>query len=704
VVEIAKSALVASRGEAAASSTEATSDHHPHYLNRELSRLDFFARVLALAEDRSLPVLERVKFFVHFSRNLDEFFQIRVAGIKEQEAAGLAITSPEGATPTEQLKAIRARVEMLTERADTLFADQIRPKLASSGIRIVDWDELKASQHAVLRELFLTRIFPVLTPLAVDPAHPFPYISNLSLNLAVVARDPGTRRLRFARVKVPPLLPRFLKVSGRRSFVPIEQVIAANLDRLFPGMKIEGWHLFRVTRDADIDVEVDEAEDLLDALRTELLRRRRSPQAVRLEVNPTMTRETRSLLQRELGLKAAEVSVVDGLLGLGDLWSLTELKQPPTEMRPLLPVTQHRLAGSPAPDIFAVLREGDVLVHHPYDSFTTSVEEFVRQAARDPHVLAIKQTLYRTSDEESPIVQALIRAAEVGKQAVALVELQARFDEEANIVWAGKLEQAGVHVAYGVVGLKTHAKAVLVVREEAGTITRYCHVGTGNYNPTTAKVYEDVGLLSADPELTRDVADLFNFLTGYSYEHTYGKALVAPVSLRQRLLTMIREEAEAPDGRIVIKVNNLIDPAIIDALYNASRAGAEIDLIVRSMCSLQAGVAGLSEHIRVRSLVGRYLEHSRIFRFGSAARGARYYIGSADLMERNLDRRVECVVPVTDPALADRLEEILNVSLADDVLAWELRPKGWRKVPTEHGIDSQRRLHELAQERASEPK
>jgi polyphosphate kinase len=702
VVEIAKSGREASRSGVAASSEEATAEH-PHYLNRELSRLDFFARVLALAEDRSLPVLERVKFFVHFSRNLDEFFQIRVAGIKEQEAAGLAITSPEGATPTEQLKAIRARVETLTERAGTLFAEQIRPKLASSGIRIVDWDELKASQHAELREVFLARIFPVLTPLAVDPAHPFPYISNLSLNLAVVARDPETKRLRFARVKVPPLLPRFLKISGRRSFVPIEQVIAANLDRLFPGMKIESWHVFRVTRDADIDIEVDEAEDLLDALRTELLRRRRSPQAVRLEVNPTITRETRSLLQRELGLKAADVSTVDGLLGLGDLWSLTDLKPQPLEARPMPPVTQHRLAGSPAPDIFAVLREGDILVHHPYDSFTTSVEEFVRQAARDPQVLAIKQTLYRTSDEESPIVQALIRAAEAGKQAAALVELQARFDEEANIVWAGKLEQAGVHVAYGVVGLKTHAKCVLVVREEAGTITRYCHVGTGNYNPTTAKVYEDVGLLSADPGLTRDVADLFNFLTGYSYQHTYGTALVAPVSLRQRLLKLIRAEAEAPDGKIVIKVNNLIDPEVIDALYGASQAGAEIDLIVRSMCSIQPGVAGLSEHIRVRSIVGRYLEHSRIFRFGSDERGARYFIGSADLMERNLDRRVELVAPVAEAALTDRLEEILNVSLADDVLAWELRPKGWRKVPTEQGIDSQVRLHELALERAAEP-
>jgi polyphosphate kinase len=703
VVEIAKSPLADSRPGDAASAGETTADQS-RYLNRELSRLDFFERILALAEDRSLPILERVKFFVHFSRNLDEFFQIRVAGIKEQDAAGLAITSPDGATPAEQLKAIRARVEALTERASSLFAGQIRPKLASSGIRIVDWDDLKATQHAELRELFLTRIFPVLTPLAVDPAHPFPYISNLSLNLAVVARDPENKRQRFARVKVPPLLPRFLKVSGRRSFVPIEQVIAANLDRLFPGMLIESWHVFRVTRDADIEVEVDEAEDLLDALRTELLRIRRSPQAVRLEVNPTMTRETRALLQRELGLKASDVSIVDGLLGLGDLWSLTELKRPSPEAKPLPGATQQRLAGTPAPDIFAVLRDGDVLVQHPYDSFTTSVEEFVRQAARDPHVLAIKLTLYRTSDEESPIVQALIRAAEAGKQAVALVELQARFDEEANIAWAGKLEQAGVHVAYGVVGLKTHAKSVLVVREEGGAITRYCHVGTGNYNPTTAKVYEDIGLLSADPGLTRDVADLFNFLTGYSYQHTYGKALIAPVALRQRLLTMIREEAEAPDGRIVIKVNNLVDPAVIDALYDASQAGTEIDLIVRSTCSLRPGVPGLSERIRVRSLVGRYLEHSRIFRFGSAERGARYYIGSADLMERNLDRRVECVAPVTDPLLSDRLEEILSVSLADDVLAWELRPKGWRKVQTEQGIDSQLRLHELAQARAADLK
>ena len=669
------------------------------YLNRELSRLDFHARVLALAEDRSLPILERVKFLVHFSRNLDEFFQIRVAGLKEQVAAGLTSTSPDGATPREQLKAIRASVEDLTDRASSVFSKQVKPKLAASGIRIVDWDDLKPSQQKELREVFISRIFPVLTPLAVDPAHPFPYISNLSLNLAVVGRDPQTGEQRFARVKVPPLLPRFLKVTGRRSFVPIEQVIAAHLHRLFPGMKVDGWHVFRVTRDADIEVEVDEAEDLLDAMRTQLLRRARSPQAVRLEVNPTMTREIRSLLQRELGLKATDVSVIPGLLNLSDLWSLTDLNRPSLKAATWQGVTNSRLAGTPAPDIFAVLREGDLLVHHPYDSFSTSVEEFVRQASLDPHVLAIKQALYRTSDEESPIVHALIRAAEAGKQAVALVELQARFDEEANIAWAGKLEQAGVHVAYGVVGLKTHAKAVLVVREEGGTIARYCHIGTGNYNPVTARVYEDVGLLTADPELTRDVADLFNFLTGYSYQHSYGKVLVAPVSLRQRLLELIHEEAEASDGRIVIKVNNLIDPAVIDALYDASQAGTEIDLIVRSMCTLRPGVAGLSERIRVRSVVGRYLEHSRIFRFGSVERGARYYIGSADLMERNLDRRVECVAPVTDPALAVRLEEILTISLADDVLAWELRPKGWRKVPTVTGIDSQRRLQELAEGR-----
>jgi polyphosphate kinase len=690
-------------------STEATSDlvsaldGEARYLNRELSRLDFNERVLAMAEDETQPALERVKFLAIFSQNLDEFFQIRVAGLQEQAAAGLGATSPDGRSPREQLEAIRSRVTELTARASHLYSTQLRPKLASSGVKILDWDELKSGQQDELRGVFESRIFPVLTPLAVDPAHPFPYISNLSLNLAVAARDPLTREQRFARVKVPPLLPRFLKVSGGRRFVPIEQVIAAHLDLLFPGMKIESFHVFRLTRDADIEVEVDEAEDLLSALRTELLRRQRSPQAVRLEINPTMPKEMRSLLLRELELKSADVYVLEGLLDLGDLWALTELRRPSLKASPWIGVTQPRLSagkGSP-PDIFQVLRQGDVLVQHPYDVFSTSVEEFVRQAADDPDVLAIKQTLYRTSDEESPIVQALIRAAEAGKQVVALVELQARFDEEANIAWARKLEQAGVHVVYGVVGLKTHAKTVLVVRAEGGTIRRYCHVGTGNYNPVTARVYEDVGVLSADPELTADVADLFNYLTGYSNQRSYRRALVAPVTLRPRLLELIREEAR-PAGRIVFKVNNLIDPQIIDALYEASRVGAEIDLVVRSMCALRPGVPGLSETIRVRSIVGRYLEHSRILRFGSDELGPRYYVGSADLMQRNLDRRVECLAPVTDPELAARLEEILAAALSDDVLAWGLGPDGWRKLETTLGINSQTLLETLAEERAGD--
>ena len=682
---------------------ETPAEIEPVFLNRELSRLDFYERVLLLAADESQPLLERVNFLAFFGGFLDEFFQIRVSGLKEQAAAGLPTTSPDGLSPREQLDAIRARVQELSGRAGRIF-ETMRDKLGSAGVRIVDWDELKSTQREELREMFENRIFPVLTPLAVDPAHPFPYISNLSLNLAVIARDPLTREPRFARVKVPPLLPRFLKVSGGRRFVPIEQVIAAHLDLLFPGMKIESFHVFRVTRDADIEIEVDEAEDLLSALRTELLRRRRSPEAVRVEINPTMPKELRALLQRELDLKSSEVYISDGLLDLGDLRALTELRRPSLKSKSWIGVTQPRLAALKGirPDIFEVLRAGDVLVQHPYDSFSTSVEEFVRQAADDRDVLAIKQTLYRTSDEESPIVQSLVQAAEAGKQVVALVELQARGDEEANIGWAGRLEQAGVHVVYGVVGLKTHAKTVLVVRAEAGLIRRYCHVGTGNYNPVTARVYEDCGLLSADPELTADVADLFNYLTGYSNQRSYRKVLVAPGGLRKALLDLIHEETEAgPDGRIVFKVNNLIDPAVIEALYDASRAGVPIDLVVRSMCCLQPGVKGLSETVRVRSIVGRYLEHSRIFRFGSTERGSRYYIGSADLMQRNLDRRVECVAPVTDPALASRLDEILAVSLADDVLAWELGPTGWQKVPTVTGLDSQLRFEELALERAA---
>ncbi|HEX3454844.1 MAG TPA: polyphosphate kinase 1 [Gaiellaceae bacterium] len=684
------------------SEIEAPDELQPVFLNRELSRLDFYERVLALSADDQQPLLERVNFLAFFGGFLDEFFQIRVSGLKEQAAAGLTTTSPDGLSPREQLDAIRARVQELSVRAGRIF-ETLGERLGAAGVRIVGWDELKGTQRDELREMFENRIFPVLTPLAVDPAHPFPYISNLSLNLAVIARDPLTREPRFARVKVPPLLPRFLKVSGGRRFVPIEQVIAAHLDLLFPGMKIESFHVFRVTRDADIEIEVDEAEDLLSALRTELLRRRRTPEAVRLEINPTMPKELRALLQRELDLKSADVYVTDGLLDLSDLRALTDLRRASLKAKPWIGVTQPRLSAlkGQRPDIFEVLRAGDVLVQHPYDSFSTSVEEFVRQAADDRDVLAIKQTMYRTSDEESPIVQSLVHAAESGKQVVALVELQARGDEEANIGWASRLEQAGVHVVYGVVGLKTHAKTVLVVRAEAGVIRRYCHVGTGNYNPVTARVYEDVGLLSADPELTADVADLFNYLTGYSNQRTYRKVLVAPGGLRKALLDLIAEETEAgPEGRIVFKVNNLIDPAMIEALYVASRAGVEIDLIVRSMCCLQPGLKDLSETVRVRSIVGRYLEHSRIFRFGGGPRPARYYIGSADLMQRNLDRRVECVAPVVDGELQARLDGMLEIALADDVLAWELGTAGWHKVSTVEGLNSQNRLEELALERS----
>jgi polyphosphate kinase len=648
-------------------------------------------------------VLERARFLAILGRNLDEFFQIRVSGLREQLAAGVAGTSPDGASPREQLDAIRARAQELVARQTHIFEKRVRPQLHSSGIRITDWTDLKKAERDELREVFDVKVFPVLTPLSVDPAHPFPHISDLSLNLAVVVRDPETGRKRFARVKVPPLLPRFLKPPGGRRLVPLEQVITAHLPRLFPGMKIGECTPFRVTRDADVEVEVDEADDLLVTLESLLRSRRPAPEAVRLEVTRTMSQRLRAMLLRELRLKSSDLYVIDGLLDLGALWSLTEPKRPTAKERQWVGVTPRELGASisDSPDILSTLRERDVLVHHPYDRFATSVEAFVDQAADDPSVLAIKQTIYRTSAEgEAPIVRSLTRAAEMGKEVVVLVELTARGDEEANIVWARTLEKAGVHVVYGVVGLKTHAKTVLVVRNEGDAIRRYCHVGTGNYNPATATVYEDVGLLSSDPSLAEDVANLFNHLTGYSNGNGYNRILVAPGMLRAQLLELIRAEADAQDGRIVMKMNSLVDPEMIDALYAASTAGAEVDLIIRGICCLRPGVKGMSERIRVRSIVGRFLEHSRIFRFGSDARGAQYYIGSADLMPRNLDRRVECVAPVVDPALASRLEEILAINLADDVLAWELRPDGWRKVRTKAGINAHERLQELAQTRA----
>jgi polyphosphate kinase len=657
--------------------------------------------VLALAEDSSLPLLERLKFVAIFANTLDEFFQVRVSGLQEQVEAGVVKRSPDGRTPAEQLEGIRERAQELSIRAADVFATELVPALEKERIRIVRAIEaLDRADLAFLEQEFDERIFPVLTPLSVDPAHPFPYISNLSLNLAAMVRDPMTGVRRFARVKVPPLLPRFVPLPDGERFVPLETVIAAHLDRLFPGMELVGHHTFRLTRDADLEVEEDEAEDLLEAIQSVLRRRRRGANPVRLEVDEAMSHEVLELLRRELDLEEEEVVVTPGLLDLSALWSLVALDRPELKHAPWVPVTQPRLAnGEAAPDLFEVLRAGDVLVHHPYDSFSSSVEAFVEQAARDPAVLAIKQTMYRTSTQESPIIRALIRAAELGKQVVALVELKARFDEEANITYARELEQAGVHVVHGVVGLKTHAKISLVVRREAGGVRRYAHVGTGNYNPVTARLYEDLGLLTADPEIGADLTDLFNLLTGYSRQREYRRLLVAPEYLRPEMLELIRGQARE-GGRIVLKMNALVDPDMVDALYQASQAGAEIDLIVRGICCLRPGIPGLSERIAVRSLVGRYLEHSRIFRFGERAE-ATHYIGSADLMQRNLDRRVEALVPVADPSLAARLDGILDVLMQDDMLSWTLGADGtWTKVRGERGIDAQQRLQELAVERA----
>ncbi len=675
------------------------------YLNRELSWLEFDARVLALAEDASLPLLERAKFLAIFSQNLDEFFQVRVAGLKAQLEAGVGVRSADGLTPAEQLASIRTQVLGLIERQGELFTKEIQPALTDGGVEICEWPCLNEADRAHLSEVFDEQIFPVLTPLAVDPAHPFPYISNLSLNLAAVVRDPGAGEHRFARLKVPPLFPRFLPLPDGSRFVPIEQVIAAHVQALFPGMDLVSTSPFRVTRDAELPIEEDEADDLLQASESGLERRLRMNSGVRLEVDRSMSRQVRNLLAAELELEDSDVYVVRGLLDLGGLWELHGLDRPELKDAPAPSCTQPRLLGGGSegegPDIFEVLKQGSVLVHHPYDSFSTSVEEFLSQAASDPAVLAIKHTLYRTSGPRNPIVDTLIRAAESGKQVVTLVELKARFDEAANIERARALEKAGVHVVYGLVGLKTHAKIALVVRQEEGRIRRYCHVGTGNYNPATASIYEDVGILSASPELGAELTDLFNHLTGCSRQQGYRRLLVAPTMLRPALLDLIREEMKSRDGRIVIKVNSLADPEIIDELYAASQAGVEVDLIVRGICCLRPGVPGLSERIRVRSIVGRFLEHSRIFRFGGGAREPRLFIGSADLMGRNLDQRVEVALEVEEAELKRRLDEILEVNLSDDSLAWQLGPDGdWNRVPRRRGVETHERLLELACARA----
>jgi polyphosphate kinase len=679
----------------------------PRYLNRELSWLDFNDRVLTLAEDPQVPLLERAKFLAIFSQNLDEFFQVRVAGLKEQVSAGLGATSPDGRTPGQQLIEVRDRVERLVVRQQRLFLDSVVPALAANGIRLSSWGELDDDDEKFMVETFEQRIFPVLTPLAVDPGHPFPYISNLALNLAVLLRDPVTNERRFARVKVPDILPRFVVMPDGERFVPLEQVIAAHLGQLFPGMEVESTDTFRVSRNADLTLEEEEADDLLAAVEIEL-RRRQFGRAVRLEISAGITDEVRELLQRELDLEEDDTYRCEGPLDLGGLWSVHALDRPELKDPVFKRVSPARLDNGEdeRPEFFAVLRDGDILVHHPYDSFRTTVEEFIRQASTDPHVLAIKMTLYRTSGD-SPIVRSLIRAAERGKQVAVLVELKARFDEGANIEWAKALETAGVHVVYGLVGLKVHTKTALVVRDEPDGIRRYCHIGTGNYNSKTARIYEDVGLLTCDPDIGSDLTQLFNFLTGYGRDVRYQTLLVSPHTTRTGIDALIRNEvAVARAGRpasITLKMNSLVDTRMIDALYDASDAGVEVDLVIRGICCLIPGVRGLSDRIRVRSIVGRYLEHSRIFRFanGDGPGRPRVLIGSADLMPRNLDRRVEALVPVDEPELQARLDEILEVNLADDTLAWTLHPDGrWARIDGGGTVDTHLRLQEIARTRA----
>jgi polyphosphate kinase len=675
----------------------------PRYVNRELSWLDFNNRVLALAEDEAVPLLERAKFLAIYSQNLDEFFQVRIAGLKDQVAAGLGATSPDGRTPAQQLLEIHDRIEQVVAQMESIFLEQVTPTLAEVGICFSSWSDLDEDDEKFLVETFEQRIFPVLTPLAVDPGHPFPYISNLSLNLAVMLRDPVTSERRFARVKVPSLLPRFVVMPDGERFVPLEQVIAAHLDQLFPGMEIEGHYSFRVTRNADLTLEEEEADDLLAAVELEL-RRRRFGRAVRLEIDAEMSDEIRLLLMRELDVVDDDVYCYAGPLDLGGLWAVHGLDRPDLKDQVWSRVTQPRLKGDDdeRADIFASIRDGDLLIHHPYDSFRTSVEEFIRQASVDERVLAIKMTLYRTSGD-SPIVNYLIRAAERGKQVAALVELKARFDEGQNIEWAKALERAGVHVVYGLVGLKVHTKTALVVRDEDDGVRRYCHIGTGNYNPSTAKLYEDLGVLTADDDVGADLTQLFNYLTGYGRNVRYRTLIVAPHAMRRGLEQLIQgETAMGTQGRIVLKMNSLADPATIDLLYEAAQAGVQIDLIVRGICCLLPGVPGLSENIRVRSIVGRYLEHSRIYVFanGDGLGRPRYLIGSADLMPRNLDRRVEALLPVDDDELQLRLQEILDVNLADDTLAWTMGPDGgWRHVPRGGQVDTHVRLQEIAQAR-----
>ncbi len=654
------------------------------YLDRELSWLAFNQRVLELAEDPTLPLLERANFLAIFASNLDEFFMVRVAGLKRRIATGLAVPTNIGTPPQQVLADVAAKAHELHERHALAFRDQIKPALDAAGIHIETWADLGESDRERIDEIFSNQIFPVLMPLAVDPAHPFPYISGLSLNLSVRVRSPKSGKEEFARLKVPTNLPRFVLLpdddSGKVRYIPLEDLISNHLGDLFPGMEILAHHEFRVTRNEDVEVDEDESENLIKSLEKQLLNRRFGP-PIRLEITDDMDERTLELLMSELQISTQEVYRLPAPLDLGGLFQLTRLDRPALKYPRHVPTTSVALLpGEPnaEPDIFASIARGDVLLHHPYESFATSVQAFIEQAAADPNVLAIKQTLYRTSGD-SPIVEALIDAAEAGKAVLAMVEIKARFDETANIGWARKLEKAGVHVVYGIVGLKTHSKLALVVRQEGGRLRHYAHIGTGNYNPKTSRIYEDLGLLTADDTVGKDMTRLFNELSGYAIERKFKRLLVAPLHLRKGLLKRIdAETANARDGKssgIRIKLNSIVDEAIIDALYRASNAGVNVDLVVRGICGVRPGVPGLSENIRVRSILGRYLEHARIFWFDNDGE-PQVYIGSSDMMHRNLDRRVEALVRITAPDHLAQLDGIFELALSDETSSWHLAESG----------------------------
>ena len=654
------------------------------FLDRELSWLAFNQRVLELAEDPDLPLLERANFLAIFASNLDEFFMVRVAGLKRRIETGLAVPTNVGTPPLEVLANVSAKAHELQERHARAFRESVKPALDEADIHIETWADLGEADRERIDEIFSSQIFPVLMPLAVDPAHPFPYISGLSLNLSIRVRSPKTGKTEFARLKVPQNLPRFVQLpdddSGLLRFIPLEDLISNHLGDLFPGMEILEHHEFRVTRNEDVEVDEDESENLLQALEKQILNRRFGP-PIRLEITDDMDAVTLGLLMSELSITEQEVYRLPAPLDLGGLFQLTRIDRPSLKYSKHLPTTAVQLLPAEpnaAPDIFASIAKQDVLLHHPYESFSTSVQAFLEQAAADPNVLAIKQTLYRTSGD-SPIVEALIAAAESGKAVLALVEIKARFDETANISWARKLEKAGVHVVYGLVGLKTHCKLALVVRQENGVLRHYSHIGTGNYNPKTSRIYEDLGLLTASDTVGKDLTRLFNELSGYAIEKKFKRLLVAPLHLRKGLLKRIQTETEnakngLPSG-IRIKLNSIVDEAIIDALYRASNAGVPVELVVRGICSIMPGVEGMSENITVRSILGRYLEHARIFSFHNNG-DPQVFIGSSDMMHRNLDRRVEALVRLTDPAHIQELDELFNLALSPETSSWHLEADG----------------------------